>query len=176
MFVLKNYRLKGFKLYYFPIVALGHDHKKTTDIINLNIYDDTLSSSVYEKTKLKKVEHLASIGLDFYKFCQLLLEAQLIGFDKKIIVRMNCEGAELGVIQGINRLVNEGFQVKSVIGSLADVKKIHGEDKYNEMLGINANQIRYTYFKGTNLNTWQIAINEVRESLAERKVNFDYEY
>ena len=83
---------------------------------------------------------------------------------------MNCEGAELGVIQGINRLVNEGFQVKSVIGSLADVK-IH-EDKYNEMLGIlNANQIRYTYFKGTDLNTWQIAINEVRKFGEEKLIS-----
>ena len=35
------------------------------------------------KDKLKKVEHLASIGLDFYKFCQLLLEAQLIGLIKR---------------------------------------------------------------------------------------------
>ena len=44
--------------------------------------------------------------------------------------------------------MNDGFQVKSVIGSLADVKKIHGEDKYNEMLGIlNANQIDIHFLK-----------------------------
>ena len=54
--------------------------------------------------------------------------------------------------QGINRLVNEGFQVKS-IGSLADVKKIHGEDKYNEMqeyiIKLDIHILR------TDLNTWR---------------------
>ena len=98
----------------------------TKSMVGLNIYGDSLSSSIYGKTKIVKVNQLFCIGIDFYKFVKMLFMRDIISQNDKIIIRMNCEGAELGVVKGASKLIEEGFNILSVIGSLADVEKIHG--------------------------------------------------
>lgn len=148
---------------HFPLVALGHDFSDKVDLVGLNIYDDSLSSSIYGKTKIEKVNQLFCVGIDFYQFVKMLFKREIISQKDKIIIRMNCEGAELGVVKGASKLIKEDFNILSVIGSLADVKKIHGAEKYSEMIGIlESHSIEYKFFKGTDVSTWSLGIKEVK--------------
>ena len=138
-----------------------------TDIVALNMYDDSLSSSIYNKKNINKIEQLNCIGIDFYNFYKLLLAKSILTFDDKIVVRMNCEGAEFGVVEGIRNLINDGVQIETVIGSLADVKKIHGKNKYDEMIHtLESCGLEYQYFKGTDLESWPVGISEVKKAIS----------
>ena len=166
-------KLRNFlSVIHFPLVALGHDFSNKVDVVGLNIYGDSLSSSIYGKTKIVKVNQLFCIGIDFYKFVKMLFMRDIISQNDKIIIRMNCEGAELGVVKGASKLIEEGFNILSVIGSLADVEKIHGAKKYNEMLGIlESHSIEYKFFKGTDVSTWSLGISEVKSVILSKVAN-----
>jgi len=166
--IKKINRLKRvIQVMHFPIVVLGHDFDESTDIVALNMYDDSLSSSIYNKKNINKIEQLNCIGIDFYNFYKLLLAKSILTFDDKIVVRMNCEGAEFGVVEGIRNLINDGVQIETVIGSLADVKKIHGKNKYDEMIHtLESCGLEYQYFKGTDLESWPVGISEVKKAIS----------
>lgn len=163
-------RLKNsLSVIHFPLVSLGHDYSKKVDIVGLNIYGDSLSSSIYGKNKLSKVDQLFCLGIDFYQFTNMLFSKEVISRNDKIIIRMNCEGAELGVIKGVSKLINEGCHILSVMGSLADVKKIHGAEKYDEMIEIlKSHSIDYKFFKGTDVSTWILGINETSNVISSK--------
>lgn len=163
-------RLKNsLSVIHFPLVVLGHDYPDDIDIVALNIYSNSLSSSIYGKDKIEKVGDLYCAGVDFYQFVRMLFAKDIISQTDKIIIRMNCEGAELGVVKGVSKLIEEGFHVLSVIGSLADVKKIHGVQKYNEMIEIlEGHSLDYKFFKGTDVSTWMLGIKEIKSVILSK--------
>jgi hypothetical protein len=147
-----------FDVDYYPIAILGHNHTEDISIIDLNCYDNTLSSSVYSKANLNVTHKLSCLSFKFSTFLELLKKNLAISPQDHIILRMNCEGVELGVIRAIR---DSGLQVHLICGSLADVRKIHGEEKYEEMLSILSDLgIGYYYFVGSNPFTWREALGE----------------
>ena len=166
--IKKINRLKKItQVIHFPIVVQGHDFDESTDIVALNMYDDSLSSSIYNKKNINKIEQLNCLGVDFYNFYKLLLAKNILTLDDKVVVRMNCEGAEFGVVIGIRNLISDGVQIEAVIGSLADVKKIHGEEKYDEMIHIlQSCGLEYKYFKGTDLESWSVGLSEIKRVIS----------
>ena len=153
---------KVLSINYFPFVILGHDNNKSHDLIKLNLYENSLSSSLYSKNNMKVLSSIYCFGFNFENFVTLLSDNGLISKKNRIIVRMNCEGAELGVIESIDKLSHDGYNFVSVLGSLADVNKIHGETAYQSMMNILAkNKLNYVYFKGSDLSTWMNGVNEI---------------
>jgi hypothetical protein len=143
---------KEFDVAYYPIAILGHSHNEDYGLIDLNYYDNTLSSSIYNKTTLGTPRKHACLSFKFSIFLDLLKAHQHISSNDEVILRVNCEGAELGIVRAIRE---SGIKVRSIIGSLADVRKIHGENEYQEMLRILSELgIKYYYFVGSNPGTW----------------------
>lgn len=143
---------KKFDVDYYPIAILGHNHQDDFGVIGLNCYQNTLSSSIYNKNGTQSAHRLACLGFKFSVFFDLLKSDLNISTDDEVILRVNCEGAELGIVKAIR---DSGVQVRAIYGSLADVKKIHGESEYNAMLGILSDLgIVYDYFVGSNPATW----------------------
>lgn len=160
---------KIMKLHHFPICIHGHDRKQNVSIVNLNLYENSLSASVYKKFELDTIDYLKCLGINFYEFMNLCLKENLISVDDEIVIRMNCEGAELGVIQGVTRLIDEGFKINFILGSLADVKKIHGESTYSEMcLELEKKGIKHFYFKGSDISTWSVGIDAFLDVMQRR--------
>lgn len=147
---------RQFDVDYYPIAILGHTHQDDTSFLDLNFYESSLSSSLYSKKGLSQVGRLACIGIKFSKFLDLLQKNLNISVADEVILRMNCEGAELGIVRALR---NSGLSVKVIYGSLADVRKIHGEEEYAEMLDILAQMgVSYKYFVGSNPATWLEAL------------------
>lgn len=141
-----------FDVSYFPIAILGHDQHYDFEILDLNCYENTLSSSIYNKQSSIGSKKLACIAFKFSVFFDLLKKHIDITPDDEVILRINCEGAELGIVKAIRE---SGLMIRSIYGSLADVKKIHGENEYKEMLEILSELgISYHYFVGSNPATW----------------------
>ena len=160
---------KIMKLHHFPICVHGHDRRQKTSIVNLNLYENTLSASVYNKCELDTVDHLKCLGIDFYEFMKLCKKENFISVNDEIVIRMNCEGAELGVIQSVTRLIDEGFKINVILGSLADVRKIHGESAYTEMfLELEKKGVEHHYFKGSDISTWSVGIDAFLGAMKRR--------
>jgi hypothetical protein len=141
-----------FDVDYYPIAILGHNHTESLGIIDLNCYDNSLSSSIYSKKNLSVAHTRSCLSLTFTVFFDLLKKSLEIAPQDLIILRINCEGAELGIVRAIR---DSGLKVHVICGSLADVRKIHGEEEYKEMLEILSNLgIPYHYFVGSNPFTW----------------------
>jgi hypothetical protein len=143
---------KDFDVDYYPIAIFGHSHKDDCGVIGLNCYKNSLSSSIYNKNDTQGERRLACLGFKFSVFFDLLKSDLDISAEDEVILRVNCEGAELGIVRAIR---DSGVRVRAIYGSLADVRKIHGESEYNEMLGILSDLgINYDYFVGSNPSTW----------------------
>jgi hypothetical protein len=154
---------KIMRLHHFPICILGHDYEQKATIVNLNLYENTLSASVYDKSKFHKAGHLKCLGVDFYEFMSLCIKENVMSLNDEVVIRMNCEGAELGVVKGVTRLIDEGFSINCILGSLADVRKIHGEGAYSEMLfELETKGVEHFYFKGSDISTWAVGIGAFR--------------
>jgi hypothetical protein len=146
-----------FDVDYYPIAILGHNYTEDVGIIGLNCYDNTLSSSIYSKKNLSIARKLSCLSFKFSAFLDLLKKDLAISPQDSIILRINCEGAELGIVRAIR---DSGLQVRVICGSLADVRKIHGEAEYEEMLSILSDLgITYHYFVGSNPFTWREAFS-----------------
>jgi len=142
---------------YYPIAILGHSHVEEVSIVGLNCYDNSLSSSIYAKKNLSVARKLSCLGFKFSAFLELLKKDLAISPQDLVILRINCEGAELGIVRALRE---SGLQVHAICGSLADVRKIHGDDEYKEMLAILSDLgITYHYFVGSNPHTWREAFN-----------------
>jgi len=147
---------RRFDVDFYPIAILGHTHEEEIRLLRLNCYENTLSSSIYNKENLSHTGHLACVAINFSKFLSLLQEDLGISEADEIIMRINCEGAELGVIRALR---DANLPVRAIFGSLADVRKIHGEEEYSEMLGIlKEMNLNYRYFVGSNPATWLEAL------------------
>lgn len=137
---------------YYPLAILGHDMKKNIELIELNMYENSISSSLYNKKGIKLVSNSSCLGLDFNVFLDLLIDKHKISSLDSIVLRINCEGSEMAIV---NSIISKKINITTIIGSLADVKKIHGEKLYCEMIkNIHDNNIKYLYLLGTNPKTW----------------------
>lgn len=147
---------RRFDVDFYPVAILGHTHEDDISFLGLNCYENTLSSSLYSKNGLSEIGRLACIGIHFSKFLDLLQQDLKISVTDEVILRVNCEGAELGIVRALR---DSGLPVKVVYGSLADVRKIHGKKEYAEMLSILAKMgVSYQYFVGSNPATWFAAL------------------
>jgi hypothetical protein len=137
------------KLLFFPVSLSGEDN--SLSIIPLYLSNNSLSSSVF-KDEDKFSKHSYCLNLSPSQFFQSLLNLNIISNENEIILRMNCEGAETDIIKALQK---HNFNVKIILGSLGDVKKVHGNDRYQNLLkNLDSNNIVYQYFKGTDPSTW----------------------
>lgn len=143
----------NFKFFtYYPLAILGHDMKKSIDLIDLRMYEDSISSSLYLKKGIKLLSKSSCLGINFDLFLDLLIEKHNINSSDSIVLRVNCEGSEMAIVKSI---IAKNINVSMIIGSLSDVKKIHGEKLYCEMLkNLQDNNIKYIYLLGSNPKTW----------------------
>jgi len=144
---------REYQIHYLPIVILGHDASKDCELKRLFFYNKTVSSSIYSKGGLSsKGKFMICCGLKFGALWDELVRENIVERDAPFLLRMNCEGSELGVLQECK---NKNIKPLCVIGSLADVKKIHGEvlgRRLSEVL--SELDIPYFYFKGADPSTW----------------------
>ena len=137
---------------YYPLAILGHDMEKKVELINLIKYENSISSSLYNKKGIKLVSKSSCLGLDFNLFLDLLIDKHKISSSDSIVLRINCEGSEMAIV---NSIISKKINISMIIGSLADVKKIHGDKPYSEMMqNIQDNNIKYIYLLGSNPKTW----------------------
>lgn len=144
---------KRLKICYVPAAIIGHDSSSDFEVKTLFVYGNSLSNSLYKKNRKMDVDqNNICLSLKLSKIWDGLISLGLVEPDSEIILRMNCEGAELGVIKECE---HNNLDVKLLIGSIGDIRKIHGEKQDKE-----ANQImhrlgyNYYYFKGDDPYTW----------------------
>ena len=140
-------------VHYLPAAVLGHDAETDVELKALFFYNHSISSSIYKRDRLPNHEKArVCIGLKFDLLWENLIKIGALNTDDPFLLRMNCEGAELGVIEGC---LHKGLKPICIIGSIGDVGKIHGKqanDKTREIL--DEMETPYFYFKGDDPSTW----------------------
>jgi hypothetical protein len=152
---------KKIDLIYFPFVL--SNLTKNTNIFFSNFYtnSNSLSSSIYKKKNNKHIKRILSLNIT--SFIEILKREKLINQDFNILLRINCEGEELEIIK---ELIKNKIRIDSILGSLSDVKKIHGDSLYNEMLEtLTKNNIAYVFFKASDPSTWLKGISTLKKYL-----------
>jgi len=144
---------KKISICYVPVAILGHDSVKDFEIKTLYKYGNTLSHSLYKKSREMSLnQDSVCLSLKLGDLWNEILNLGLVSAESEIILRMNCEGAELGVIKECeqNRL-----KVKLLIGSIGDIQKIHGDKENTEAYKLmDKLGFQYYYFKGDDPSTW----------------------
>ncbi len=143
-----NKLARKYSIHYIPAAVLGHDSESDVEFKKLFFYDDTISSSIYKKNRpMDEDKASLCVGLKFSTIWDNLLKE-----DDPFLLRMNCEGSELGVMEGC---CDRNLKPLCIIGSIADVDKIHGKeigDKAREIM--DEAGIKFYYFKGDDPSTW----------------------
>lgn len=144
---------KKYRIIFIPAAVLGHDIQKLSDLKMLYTYSDSISSSLYKKNiEMNGVQKNLCVGLKLSVIWNGLLREGIVSADSEVVLRMNCEGAELGVLLDCEDL---GLRLKCVIGSIGDIEKIHGQASGEVAKKIiNKMGIKYQYFKGDDPATW----------------------
>jgi hypothetical protein len=145
---------RRYPVHYMPVAVLGHDADEKAELKTLFFYGPSISSSLYRKANRAADTEKAQtcVGLKFDVMWDGLIKEGVIRAEDPFLLRMNCEGAELGVIEAC---VQKGLKPLCVIGSIGDVDKIHGRqmgDKTRRLIGEMG--ARYFYFKGDDPATW----------------------
>ena len=149
---LMNLRNK-YPVYYLPLAVLGHDSEVNINLTKLNFYDHSISSSIYDRGRpINESKSIICVGIKFGVLWDKLTKENIIKESDDFILRMNCEGSELGVI---NDCVVKKLKPLCVIGSLGDVGKIHGKNAENNIMELLTTMgTPYYYFKGEDPTTW----------------------
>ncbi len=144
---------KKYKTVFIPAAVLGHDTDVSSDLKLLYSYDHSISSSLYKKDRvMEAAQYNVCVGLRLSVIWSGLVREGIAAPESEVILRMNCEGAELGVLRDCE---DAGLNLRCVIGSIGDVEKIHGVEsadaarKIMKRLGVD-----YHYFKGDDPSTW----------------------
>ena len=163
MFVLKMFRnsKKKIDLTFFPFILSNLSKEKDIFFSNFYINENSLSSSIYEKKTNHQIKRTLSINIS--SFIEVLKREKLLDENLSILLRINCEGEEFEIIK---ELIKNKIKIDSVLGSLFDVKKIHGDSTYNEMLEtLIKNDIDYIHFKASDPSTWSKGIDTLKKYL-----------
>ena len=149
---LKRLRQK-INITYIPSAILGHDVEPNFELSKLYTFGDSLSHSLYRKNRtMDKTQNNVCVSLKLGVIWEQLIELGLVTSDSEVILRMNCEGAELGVIKECDDM---NLNVKLLIGSIGDIQKIHGSSEMEEANRImKKHGYSYFYFKGDDPSTW----------------------
>jgi len=142
-----------YPVHYIPAAVLGHDAQNGAELKTLFFYDRSISSSIYKKDRpINNERGSICVGLSFDVIWDGLVKEGVIAPNAPFVLRMNCEGAELGVIESC---FHRGLKPLCIIGSLGDVDKIHGQQSGDKTRRI-MDEIRapYFYFKGDDPSTW----------------------
>jgi len=144
---------KKYPIHYLPIAVLGHESKQNIEIKKLFFYDQSISSSLYDRGRpIDERKSSVCVGMKFGALWDQLKNENIIKDGDLFILRMNCEGSELGVI---SECKEKNLKPLCIIGSLGDVLKIHGEDADNEVMSLlDSMGTPYHYFKGEDPETW----------------------
>jgi hypothetical protein len=144
-------QLKNIKeLIFLPIAILPHDDADQCRLTNFYISKDDLSSSLFSEDR--NVSSIVCPAFSFGSVIEKVLEINFIKPEEEVLIRMNCEGSELGVIK---ELVNRQIVPAGIIGSINDVYKMYGNEVGNNMNKILKNHnINFAYFKGSDPSTW----------------------
>ncbi len=146
-----------FQVYFLPVAILPHQQTDDSKLTKFYIEKNSLSSSL-DKSSTSRDLILCS-ALRTKKIVNSLKELQIIDQNTEIVLRMNCEGAEFGVIEDI---VSEGHIPKTILGSLNDVRKKYGEEEAMKMNNfLEKNNIEFNYFKGSDPGTWIMAFEHL---------------
>lgn len=143
-----------YPVHYMPVAVLGHDAAQKAELKTLFFYDHSISSSLYRKRNrpANSERAMVCVGLRFDVIWDGLIKEGVIRADDPFLLRMNCEGAELGVVEAC---VEKGLKPVHIIGSLADVDKIHGAESGDKTRRLMREMgTPYTYFKGDDPGTW----------------------
>lgn len=143
------------KFYYLPIAVFSHKSDQSCGLVSFDIGVDDLSSSL-DTNPSKIAKTVACAGLRPKQVIDELESLGILDRSAPVIARMNCEGAELAVMQG---LVDSNLVVAGVMGSLKDVGKKYGEADAAKLDDLLLEQgVESYYFKGSDPSTWQHGI------------------
>ena len=144
---------RKYRIFFIPAAVLGHDTQVSSDLKLLYTYDHSISNSLYRKDRVMDArQQNVCVGLGLSMVWNGLVREGIAAQDSEIILRMNCEGAELGVLKDCENL---GLRLKCVIGSIGDVEKIHGRESGDAARKVMQNLgVQYHYFKGDDPATW----------------------
>ena len=143
--------------YFIPIAILPHNDQEESKLTKFYIEKNSLSSSLSQSDN--SLDPIICSAYSFKKVISELKEQGIINSSEKVTVRMNCEGSEYAVIKD---LISEGIIPKTIMGSINDVLKKHGEKDAKEMNDfLNKYNIEFKYFKGSDPGTWPLAFNQL---------------
>ena len=142
-----------YTVHYFPMAVLGHDSKRDIEIKKLYFYDQSISSSIYDRGRpINESKSTVCVGIKFGILWDHLKSENILKDEDPFILRMNSEGSELGVISDC---AMKNLKPLCVIGSLGDVVKIHGADADEKIMKLLFDiGTPYHYFKGEVPDTW----------------------
>ena len=143
------------KFNYFPIALLNHKSTIDFGLHSFNVCHDTLSSSLdSDPTKIRSNEFCACFSTSI--FLDQLFKVGFLTPKSTIVLRLNCEGSELAVLQAF---IDKGLTPEVVLGSINDVFKKYGADDANKLNQLLSDyHIPFYYFKGSDPSTWQATI------------------
>mgnify|MGYP000008792162 FL=1 len=142
--------------HYVPIAILPHDGINKSQMVKFYVAKNSLSSSLYQN-KLDDLQEVIVPAFELGELLDGLIDIKVLGKECRFILRMNCEGSELGAI---NSLISRGSEFRHVLGSIADVGKKHGVEVETEMDDImDKNRVNFAYYKGSDPSTWHTAFD-----------------
>lgn len=148
-------RVNANRVVFLPIAILPHDDKRDCGLVTFYNQKNSLSSSLSPSENC--ISTSMSVALSFQK---IIAEIGSNGFFKNsqdVVIRMNCEGAELAIIQS---LLNEKIYPKIILGSVNDILKKYGKEEADLALSLlQKHKIIFQYFKGSDPSTWIAAFD-----------------
>lgn len=141
-------------IYYLPVAILQEGDTSTPKLVKFYLEKNSLSSSLVGSSLSA---FTVCLGYPFTALLREMLEKGLFNKSDELILRMNCEGAELEVLKSVYEC---GLNLKLIIGSLNDVGKKLGAEKESEMNRLlkESNTV-FKYFKGSDPSTWLDTFN-----------------
>lgn len=130
-----------------------------------------LGHSIIETKPNLSNETLTTYNFDFRTWLPWLLQSFRVSHDDIVILRMNAEGVEQGIIQWLTEDPSAAKSVQIVMGSTGDIKKCFGKDAEAAAQSRLAEAgIPFIYFT-SNAGSWQPALESLVAFLGTRRVN-----
>lgn len=153
-------------IYFLPVAILHHESETDYELQDFFQTKNTLSSSLFASGNAMTSCTYVS-GFSFKWLMKEFLRKKLFSPTEEIVIRMNCEGAELGVING---LLEIGQNISNIFGSIGDIGKNFGDAKLDETIQLLEEKgVSFQYFKGSDPSTWGNALIEFQRLSASRK-------